>query len=76
MLFGKGLNGIMYHRDTLTLVTKPQNLRLVQVESICRRQIDVNEKLKFGLGRIKNIVRKEENAGYPQCSQKLLFKVV
>ena len=39
-------------------------------------KIKVNEKLKFGLRRIENIVRKGENAGYqhfllfPQCFQK------
>ena len=36
----------------------------------------MNEKLKFGLGRVENIVRKGENAGnqhflrFPQCFQK------
>ena len=38
--------------------------------------LNVNNKLKFALGREENIVRKEENAGYqhsllfPQCFQK------
>ena len=40
-------------------------------------KINVNEKLKFVLGRVENIVRKGENAGYqhillfPQCLQRL-----
>ena len=39
-------------------------------------KINVNGKFKFGLGRVENIVRKGENAGYqhfllfPQCFQK------
>ena len=38
-------------------------------------KIDINEKLKFGLGRVENIVEKGENAGYqhfllsPKCFQ-------
>ena len=42
-------------------------------------KINVNQKLKFDFGRIENIVRKEENAGYqhfllfPQCFQTGLF---
>ena len=42
-------------------------------------KIDVNEKLKFGLERLENIVEKGENAGYqhflliPQCFQKVSF---
>ena len=42
-------------------------------------KINVNQKLKFDLGRVENIVRKGENAGYqhfllfPQCFQKVSF---
>ena len=46
-------------------------------------KISVNEKLKFGLERVENIVGKGENAGYqhfflfPQCFQKgLHLKIV
>ena len=41
--------------------------------------INLNEKLNFGLGRVENIVGKGENAGYqhflllPQCFQKDSF---
>ena len=42
-------------------------------------KINVKKKLKFGLGRVENIVRNGENAGYqhfllfPQCFQKASF---
>ena len=42
-------------------------------------KINVNEKLKFVTGKVENLVRKGENAGYqhfllfPQCFQKLSF---
>ena len=62
------------------LYTRRQIFRLIQIESICRRQkIDVAEKLKFVLGRVENIVGKGENAGYqhfllfPQCFQKASY---
>ena len=41
--------------------------------------MNVNERLKFGLGRVENIVGKGENAGnqhfllFPQCFQKTSF---
>ena len=60
------------------LFSKRQNFRLVQIESICRRQ-KKPIKMKFYLGREENIVEKGENAGYqhfllfPQCFQKLSF---
>ena len=43
-------------------------------------KINVNEKLKIVLGRVKNIVGKRENAGnqhfllFPQCFQKASYK--
>ena len=54
--------------------------RLVQIQSddFAGDKIDVNEQLKFGLGRVENIVGKGENAGYqnfllfPQCFKRLL----
>ena len=42
--------------------------------------MNVNKNLKFGLGRVQNIVRRGENAGYqhfllfPQCFQKASFQ--
>ena len=59
-----------------------QNFRLVQIESICRRQIKYNINLKFVLGRKENMVGKGGNAGYqhfllfPPCFQKASFTKV
>ena len=42
-------------------------------------KVNVNKKLKFGLGRVEKIIGKGENAGYqhfliiPQCFQKVSF---
>ena len=42
-------------------------------------KISVNEKLKFGFGKVENIVGKEENDGFqhfllfPQCFLKVFF---
>ena len=47
-----------------------------KLEAFADDKINVNQKLKFVLGRIENIVGKGENAGYqhflhfPQCFQK------
>ena len=57
---------------------------MVQIESICRRQnqIDMTKELKFVLGWEENIVENWENAGYqhfllsPQCFQKASFTEV
>ena len=38
--------------------------RLVQIESICRRQNKVIVQLNFVLGRVEIIMGKGENAGY------------
>ena len=46
------------------LFSKRRNFRLVQIESNCRRQNKFDWKVEFVLGRVKNIVGKEENAGY------------
>ena len=57
-----------------------QKNRLVQIESICRRQNELTEKLNLFLGRVENIVGKGENAGYqhfllfPQIFQKASLK--
>ena len=66
----------------LQLFTQRQNLRLVQIERICRQQNKCNEILKFGLGRVENIVGKGENSGYkhfllfPRFSNALCIRVV
>ena len=49
------------------------------LKTIADNKIKVTQKLKFGLGRVENIVGKGENAGYqhfllfPQCFQKTTF---
>ena len=61
--------------SALTLNKQP-SLRLAQIESICRRQNKLNEKLKFGFGRNEDIAGRGENAGYKhfllfqQCLEK------
>ena len=51
-------------------------LELSKLKAFADGTINVNEKLKFGLGKEENIVEKGENAGYrhfllfPQCFQK------
>ena len=50
-----------------------------KLKAICRQQIEMTQKLKFGLGRVENTVGKGENAGnqhfllFPQCFQKATF---
>ena len=47
--------------------------------ALADNEINVTENLKFVLGRVENIVEKEQNAGYqhflllPQCFQKATF---
>ena len=61
------------------LFTKWQNFRLVQIESICRRQTTRKPKIEFSLRRVANTEVKCENAGnhhfhrFPQCFQRLSF---
>ena len=40
------------------------NFRLVEIDSICRRQNRGEWQILFGLGRVENIACKEENAPY------------
>ena len=62
-------------------LTLPNNkiLRETKLKAIATIKIDVNQKLKFVLGRVENIVGKRENAGFqhfllfPQCFQKVSF---
>ena len=59
--------------------SKWQNFRLVQIEGICKWQINMTEKLKFVFGRVENKMVKVENAHYqhfllfPQCFQKASY---
>ena len=46
-----------------------------KIESICRRTINVTEKLKFTLARVENIVGKGENAGHTMFSKGILYGV-
>ena len=47
-----------------------------KLKALADNKINVNEKMKFGLERVENIVGKEKNAGYqhfllfPKCFQK------
>ena len=51
-------------------------LDLSKLKAFADDNLNVNQKLKFALGRVENIVAKGENAGYqhflllPQCFQK------
>ena len=62
--------------DDICKLTLLQNFRLVQIESMCRRQNKGDWKFQIWLWRVENIVGKEENAGYqhfllfPHCFQK------
>ena len=63
------------------IFTKRPYFRLIQIESICRRQNKcvASKKLKFALGKVENVVEKGENARhqhfllFPQCFQKASF---
>ena len=57
-----------YERVVTQLFTRRKNLGLVQIKSICRRQINVNEKLKFGLGRVEKHCRKRRKCWLPAFS--------
>ena len=57
----------VYQCIRIGLFTKQESFRLVQIESICRRQINVTEKLNFVLG-------KGEIAVYQKAFQKASFK--
>ena len=71
---------IYYFTSLLQPFTKRQIFRLVQTESICRRQSKCNvKKKKFFWELVENIIGKGENAGYQhfllflQCFQKVSF---
>ena len=70
---------LLYERQKLTFNSLPNDKILdhSKLKAFADDEINVNEKLKFALGRVENIVGKGENAAYqhfllfPQCFQKL-----
>ena len=75
---------ISYSQSKVCFNTLPNDKILNQSKSkaFTDDKIRVTEELKFGLGRVENIVGKEENVGYqhfllfPLCFQNLLFPEV
>ena len=71
---------MFWKKAVYELLIKQQIFRLVQIESICRRQNKCNLKTEilFGMGR-KHCGKRRENAGYhhfllfPQCFQTASF---
>ena len=69
---------LMLGKLTLTL-PNDKILDWSKLKAFADDKINVNQKLKFDLGRIENIVGKGENAGYqhfllfPQCFQRASF---
>ena len=66
-----------YHLQRLTLCHKI--LDKSKLKAFADDNLNVNQRLKFALGRVENLVGKGENAGYqhfllfPQCFQKAAF---
>ena len=70
------------------LFTKRQNLKLLQIQSTCRRQNKCDQKFEICFGMVENILEKGENAGYqhfllfskcfqkPPCSGSLKVGIV
>ena len=56
--------------------TRQQSSELVQIESICSRQINVAEIKKYLFERVENIVEKEKNAGYQHFLSFTVFAIV
>ena len=72
-MLGKGMT---FHR----FKKKHQNFRLVQIEcNFAEDKSNITQNLKFDLGRVENILRKGENAGYQhfllfsECFQRFSF---
>ena len=69
-------HGLFLKRFILTLYKNDQILDWSKWKAIAENKINVNENLKFGLGRVETIVGKGQNAGYqhfflfPLCFQK------
>ena len=66
----------------IKLITKPENSRLVQIESICRQQYKINKNDLSFFDMVKNIVGKGENADnqhfllFQQCFQRAFYSWV
>ena len=60
--------GYVFHKieniEYLTHYQMTNFYRPIKLKAFADNKINVNEKLKFGLERIENIVGKGENAGY------------
>ena len=78
----KALGSQVYHQTLFCTVLTLPNDKIVdwsKLKAFADDKINVNEELKFGLGRLEYIVGKGENAGYqhfllfPQCFQKTSF---
>ena len=65
--------------NNLNSIPNDKILDWSKLKALADNKIKVNEKLKFVLERVENIVGKRENAGYqhfllyPQCFQKASF---
>ena len=65
-------------RLTRSCLTLPNDkiVALTKLKAFADDNLNMNQKLKFALGRVENIVGKEENAGYqhfllfPPCFEK------
>ena len=76
-------NGLDSRSDCLFIqfnsLPKGKILDSTKLKAFADDKINVTQKLKFAVGRVENIVGKEENAGYqhfllfPQCFQKATF---
>ena len=68
----------MAKEDFVSLFTKQQNSRLVQIQSTCRQQ-NVTQNLKFVFRKVENVLGKGEIADcqhfllFPKCFQKPPF---
>ena len=58
------INGLSLTRGTFLLYTKRKKLDRSKVKTFQGDKLNLDEKLKFVLGRVENIVGKGENAGY------------
>ena len=63
-------------REWVNSLTNDKNLDRSKLKAFADDNLNVNQKLKFALGRVENIVGKGENAGiqhfllFPLCFQK------
>ena len=66
-------------REWVNSLTNDKNLDRSKLKAFADDNLNVNQKFKFALGRVENIVGKGENAGiqhfllFPLCFQKASF---